>query len=154
MFQRIPALLDEIREYANHYISAKKDLTRAKAKEMASKAILLALIGVAALGTVFVSVLLLLTGIAMGLGELFGDRYWLGFLVTGILLLGIMGLGVWYGLKRWQNASRESTIRRYEQRHELQRSRFHRSVSQPGPAEPHKQTAAPPPPVAQREPIS
>lgn len=152
LFQRIPALLDELKEYANDYFSAQKDLTRAKAKQFASKAILGSLALVAVLAVVAVSVLLVLTGIALGLGELFGDRPWLGFLVTGLLLLGIIGLAGWFGLQRWQKSSRESTIRRYEQRHELQRQRFHRSVDQPGPGV-HKESAAPRYPAAQREPI-
>jgi CHASE3 domain sensor protein len=150
VFQRIPALLDELREYADHYISAKKDLTRAKARQLTIKAILLSLALAAGLAAVFVSVLLLLTGLALGLSELFGDRYWLGFLVTGILLLGIMGAAAWFGLQRWNKSARETTIKRYEQRHDLQLRRYQRSVSQPCSG---TQPAVPPPPAEQREPI-
>ena len=153
LFERIPALLDELREYANHYVAAQKDMTRAKAKQTASKALLLGLVAMVVLGVVFGSVLLLLAGMALGLGELIGDRFWLGFLVTGLVLLSLIGLGTWFGVRRWQASSRESTIKQYEQRHKLQKIRYHRSVDQPC-TDTNDQTAArPEPSPEQREPI-
>jgi len=139
-FKRIPDLLDELREYAGHYFSARRDLARAKARQTTAKFIAMGLIFLAGGGAVLVSVWLFGTGIALGLSELFGDRIWLGFLSAGLLILGLMSAMTWYGLSRWKKSSRDSTIRQYEQRHKSQHARFGRSVAQSCPDEQSRET--------------
>ena len=47
-------------------------------------------------GLMVIAIWLLLSGIAEGLGVLFGDRPWLGNAVTGFLLGAGLGLGMHY----------------------------------------------------------
>jgi hypothetical protein len=50
--------------------------------------------------------------------------------VTGILLLALMGGGVWFGLKKLTGTSRERLVKKYATRQQQQRAKFGRDVHQ------------------------
>ena len=71
---------------------------------------------------------LMIVGIAEGLGRLFGDRYWLGDLVTGLLVLSVIGGAAWFMMKKLTGSWRSQTVKKYEQRKQTQRVRFGHDV--------------------------
>ncbi len=129
VFELIVERLGEIREYATYYLSTKTDAVKSSITWLLVYALLgivAAIIGAAVLVTVGV---LLITGIAGGLGQLFGYP-WLGQLVTAVLMLGIIGVGAWIGMKMLRNTLTRKLMAKYEQRHEEQRRRFGADVLQ------------------------
>jgi membrane protein implicated in regulation of membrane protease activity len=67
-----------------------------------------------AAGMLVGSVVLLINGIAGGLGELLG-RAWLGNLATGLGLLLITALAAYIVVRRITRTSRERTVTRYRE---------------------------------------
>jgi hypothetical protein len=122
--------IGEIREYVSYYAETKTDGIKQSAiwaGIYAALGILGGLIGAAVLVTAAV---LLVNGIAGGLGALFGGRAWLGQLVTGLLLLGGLAVGVVVGLKVLRSSFKKKLRAKYEQRHQDQRARFGADVPQ------------------------
>lgn len=121
--------LGEIKEYASYYASVQTDAIKGKITWIgvyAALGVVGAVIGAGVLVTIGV---LLITGIAGGLGELFG-RAWLGQLVTAIGLLALLGIGVFVGLKLLRNSLKRKLMAKYEQRHQEQRRRYGSDVGQ------------------------
>jgi len=115
--------IGEIREYGSYYLSTQVDAVKTKVTWLAIYAVLgviAAIIGTAALVTVGV---LLITGIAGGLGDLFG-RLWLGQLVTALLVLTLIGVGAVVGMKVLRGSLKRKLMAKYEQRHQDQRQRY------------------------------
>jgi hypothetical protein len=128
--QHIPDLIDELREQIAFYASARKDLTSAKVRSGLGKGVLGALAGMVAFSAIVVSVGLLFTGLAQGLGGLFGGRFWLGYVVLGAAVLILIGVAAWIAMHHWRKSSREDTIRRYEDKKQVQQLRHHRDVGE------------------------
>lgn len=121
---------NELAEYVSYFIAAKVDSTKVTLRNVAMYAAL-GVIGLVAAGAMIVSaVVLLCWGIAMALSALFGHRPALGYSVTGILLLGLIAGGVWFGLKKFTGTSRERLVHKYVTRQQQQRSKFGRDVEQ------------------------
>lgn len=131
--------IGEIKEYGSYYAATQVDAVKAKATWLVIYAVLgivAAIIGTAALVTVGV---LLIAGIAGGLGELFG-RLWLGQLVTAILVLAIIGVGAVVGMKVLRGSLKRKLMAKYEQRHQDQRRRYGTDV--PGRAQERQEQQA------------
>ena len=119
----------EIREYASYYFSTKTDALKSKLTWLAIYAAL-GIVGViVGLAVVATAGVLLVRGIAHGLGAAFG-RPWLGELVTGLGLLLLLGLGIFIGLKVLTGTFKRKLMAKYEQRHKDQRERFGADVLQ------------------------
>ena len=73
--------------------------------------------------------MLLCWGIAGGIGAIF-NIWWLGYLITGVGLLGTVALGTWFALQRMTNSSRRKTMARYQQRQNEQHKDFHHNVDE------------------------
>ena len=123
------ARLAEVREYAAYLIAAKLDAIKATGLNVLFYAIagILGLVaGAAFAGTAAV---LLLLGIAHGLGELF-HHAWIGeVVVAGAVLGGIAG-GLFFGLTWLPRIMRKQLVSKYEARQRQQRSEFGRDVAQ------------------------
>ena len=123
------ARLAEIREYAAYFLAAKLDGMKAaglKVLVYAIAGILGMVIGAAFAGTAAV---LLLLGIAHGLGELF-HHAWIGEVVVAGVILGGIGGGLLFALKWLPHMMRKQLVSKYEARQRQQRSEFGRDVAQ------------------------
>jgi hypothetical protein len=125
---RISSAIGELKEYIGYYLGAKMDSTKASIRNVglyAGLGVVGLLVGGAILATAGV---LLVMGIAQGLGVLFGYRMWLGNLVTGLLILGLLGVGVWIMMSKVRNSWRNATWKKYEDRKREQRQKYGHDV--------------------------
>jgi hypothetical protein len=92
--------------------------------------LVLAALGFVSLGGLLVTAgWFVVSGTAGGLGVLFGDRWWLGNLVAGILFLAGLGLGIYLAVAKGKRTFLERTVKKYETRQARQQSEFGRSAS-------------------------
>jgi hypothetical protein len=130
---RLGRLIGEYKEYLAYYVGAKADSFKASIRNAGIYAGL-GIIGLIAGGAIIVtSCVLLIAGIAAGLGQLFtyliGPAWaWLGDLIVGVVVLGAIGIGAWLMLSKLTKSFRSSTVKKYEQRQNWQRGQFGRSV--------------------------
>jgi hypothetical protein len=121
----VERLLDDLSrliDNASLYLAARQDQLKLGLRRAVVGA-LLGLLGLLAGGAILVTAaVLLLTGIASGLGELFG-RPWLGQLATGLSVLALAALGVRISVSSVIRSSRWRTINRYAKRHKEQYER-------------------------------
>lgn len=128
-FHRIKCDLDELKEYASYYLAAKVDGVKRTVRNIGLYAAL-GVLGLLAGGAIVATAAgLIIVGIADGLSRLFGGRYWLGDLVTGILVLGAIGGAAWFMMNKLTGSWRSQTIKKYEQRKQTQRVRFGHNVN-------------------------
>lgn len=122
--------ISEIGEYASYFLSAKLDGIKVSIRNLGIMAVL-GVVGLIAGGAfVCTLVVMLLRGIAYGLGDLMGDKWWLGELITAVLFLALMGIGVMVGMKKLTKSSRERTAKKYAARQQTERVRFGTDVRQ------------------------
>jgi hypothetical protein len=120
----------EVIEYANFYFEARKDMLRSSIRSLIWKAAAGIVAAVAGVTVIIVAVVYLLSGIAHGLGRLFGDEFWLGELTTAIGIFLILAISGWTFISSMNRKSRERTIGKYERRQEQQRERFGHSATE------------------------
>jgi hypothetical protein len=122
--------LAELRIYAGYYLAAKLDRLKLTIRQI----VLLAIVGlvgvIAAVGAVVTAIVLLLCGIAGGLAALCGHTPWLGDLLCGLLVLGIIAFGLWYFVRSFSKASRQATVDKYEREQAKQRTEIGQDVAQ------------------------
>lgn len=119
----------QLREYFSYYVTAKTDSVKLSLRNVVLW-VVLAVLGCVAVVALMVSASwLLLSGIAEGLSALFGDRAWVGNLMTGVLVLAGLGLGTYYTLAKRARSSRERTVKKYEKRQARQQERCGRDVA-------------------------
>jgi hypothetical protein len=127
-FARLGRDVNELKAYASYYLSAKADGVKRTVRNVAMYAAV-GVIGLIAGGAIIATAAgLLIVGLARALGELFGGRVWLGDLVAGVLVLALLGLGVWLMLKKLTGTWRSQTVLKYEQRKQSQREQFGHDV--------------------------
>jgi hypothetical protein len=122
--------LGELGEYVSYYLTAKIDGLKATGRNIViyvALGVMGAFAGAAAIVTL---VVLTLVGIAHGIGDMLGDRWWLGDLITGILFLSVMGVGVVFGIKKLTGSSRERTVKKYAARQQQERVQYGTDVQQ------------------------
>jgi len=128
LFGRLLKQLAEAFEYASYYLTAKADEAKLSARRAVLRAQIVIVCVLSAAGLIVAGVTLLFSGLAGGLGELFG-RPWLGQLVSGALLVLLIALAMW-GRAAWlRNYFFKQTQERYEQRQRLQQTRYGHSVA-------------------------
>ena len=120
----------EIREYLAYYVAVQTDAMKLRLRNGLFYAVLGIVALLAASAAVVVAVTLLLTGIAHGLGSLLGSRDWLGDLIVGIVILGVIAIAARVGINMTIGSSRKKTVEKYESRKRDQRNRFGHDVQQ------------------------
>jgi hypothetical protein len=127
----ISTRLSELGEYVSYYLGAKVDGIKVSLRNAGIWAAL-GVIGLMAGGAFVVTlVVLLLRGIAGGIGAMFNpDRPWAGELITSVLFLTAMGIGVMIAMKKLTKGSRERTAKKYAARQQQERSKFGTDVRQ------------------------
>ena len=122
--RRVVTYLAELRDYAAIYASAKAD----KLKQSMRQIVLYAALGIigliAATAYIVTAVAVAILGMSEGLGHLFGERVWLGHLVTGLVLLSVLALVVYIMVRRMTSNSRRRTIEKYARRKQQHAARF------------------------------
>jgi hypothetical protein len=127
-FHRIKGDIDELKAYAGHYIAARIDGIKRTVRNIGLYAAL-GVLGLIAGGAIVATAAgLLIVGLAELLTWLFGGRAWLGDIVTGLLVLGVIGAGAWWMMNKLTNTWRSQTVKKYEQRKQSQRERFGHDV--------------------------
>jgi Putative Actinobacterial Holin-X, holin superfamily III len=123
--------LSELGEYVSYYLGAKVDGIKVSLRNAGIWAGL-GVIGLMAGGAFVVTlVVLLLRGIAGGIGAMFNpDRPWAGELITAVLFLTALGIGVMIAMKKLTASSRERTAKKYAARQQQERVKFGTDVHQ------------------------
>ncbi|MCE9606018.1 MAG: phage holin family protein [Planctomycetia bacterium] len=130
LFAPLMAHFEELREYIAYYFAAQTDLVRAKVRKLVLYALLAVAGATALLTTLVVAVVMVLIGIAGGLGELIAHRPWAGSLVTGGVLLAVAFGTVRLVLPQWLLTSRRKIKEKYDRRRQTQRARFGHDVDE------------------------
>jgi hypothetical protein len=123
-FASAAALLGELKAYASYYLAARIDGVKLTLRKAGLYAALGVIGGIAGGTLVVVATALLILGLSNFINFLFGLASprlvpWTGELITGLLLLGGVGAGAWWGIGHLFKTSRQRTVDKYErQRHE------------------------------------
>src|SRR5439155_14746715 len=127
-FKEVGARLGELKEFASYYVAAKLDAWKVSVRNLGMYAALgiVGLIAVSAIVTTAAA--LLLIGIAWGLGTLLWHQYWLGAAIVGLLVLGGIGGGILFFMKRLTSTGRKQLVQKYENRQRDQRINFGEDV--------------------------
>lgn len=129
-FHQVGTLVAQLKEYATYFLSTKVDGVRASVRNTALYAVLGLGAALTAAAAIVTGVVLLIGGVATGLGWLFGQRFWLGNLVTGLLVLILFAAGAYVGLSYLLKSFRRNLVNKYEQRQQWERGQFGRDVRQ------------------------
>ncbi len=121
-FQRLIDDAAELREEVGLLWSAKVDAVRLSLRRLILLVVLGLLAAVVGAASLITCTVLLLLGIAGGLGELF-DRLWLGNLATGGILIAGTALCVYLIVRGMTRRSREATVQKYEKLREQRLAR-------------------------------
>lgn len=119
----------ELKGYFSCFVAAKTDSMKLSLRSTVLRLVLVALGFVVLSGFLVTAGWFVLSGTAGGLGVLFGDRWWLGNLVTGILFLAGLGIGIYLAVAKGKRIFLERTVKKYETRQARQQSEFGRSAS-------------------------
>lgn len=114
----------EVREFLNHFLTAKADQVKLQARQVALWALAGVAGGIAGLAAIITAVVFLLDGTASGLAELLGGRLWAGQLIVGSAVLLGIGLAGWLGIRKFFQSSHKRMVAKYDRRHSLQRFTF------------------------------
>jgi len=127
--QRLLRQLRELGEYFSYFVSAKTDDVKLSLRHAVLWGVSAAVGFVVVGGLIVIASWLLLSGLAEGLGELFGGRAWAGSLATGLLSSACLGLGMYYALATGNRIARDRTAHKYEKRQARQQAEFGRHVA-------------------------
>jgi hypothetical protein len=136
LFDPLLKRLAELREYCLYYLTSQMDLWKLRGRRLALWSVVAVAGFLVILTAIVVATTLLMIGIAHGLGALFGDRFWLGDLLTGLGFLLVLAGGSVFGFSRLNEHYRRQTRARYERRKAQQRSTFGQDVSHRAPDPP------------------
>jgi uncharacterized membrane protein len=127
--RRLQQQIGELQAYMAHFVSAKVDGILLSVRQVAIW-IVLGVVGLMALAGLLVTALvLLLNGAAAGLGLLFDEQLWLGQMIVGVAVLTLLALGMFIGVRAWQNRSRQQKVQQYDERQLQQRTTYGHSVA-------------------------
>ncbi len=119
--------LGEVRDYISYYLSARVDKAKVSVRRLVIYAVLGMVGAIAGAALVASAVVLLCWGIAGAFGAIF-QTWWLGYIIMGGLLMILLGLGVWLGLRRMSGQSLKRTAKKYDQRRQDQQTRHGHNV--------------------------
>lgn len=127
--QRLQQQVVELGAYTSQLVSAKLDQLKLSGRN----AVLWTVVG--GLGTlvlitmIVVAVVLLLIGCATGLGMVLDGNLWLGQIIVGLGLLGMLVVAVLIGSRRIQRQARIQKVQHYAERQRQQRAQFGHSAT-------------------------
>jgi hypothetical protein len=87
-------------------------------------------LALAGLTAIIVAIVMVLTGLARGVGLLLGEQDWAGLLVIGIGVLGLIAAAGYISIRAWSRRLARATEEKYERRREKERSELGSDVLQ------------------------
>jgi hypothetical protein len=120
---------DELRDYLNYYFTAKIESLKSTLRRGTLFVALVVVAAVAAAGLVVTGFVLVCVGIADGLGNIFHAQ-WLGYLVTGLLVIGIITGGGWLTVRGIFRSAHARSAARFDALQARQRAKFGRDARQ------------------------
>ncbi len=123
-FRDVSQSLKEAQAFGAHYLAAQRDRAILVVRNVVVLGIVGIIAGIAGAGIVVTAAVLLVVGVAGGLGRLFGGIPWLGDLVTAIIIFAGLGIGAWLFVTKLTKTSKKQVVSSYEQRKSQQRSQF------------------------------
>jgi hypothetical protein len=114
----------ELYAYFWHYIKAQIDLLKLSGRNLFVLAVIAGLGAVLAVSALVVSVVLLLTGLAVGVGVAVGGALWLGQVIVGLAMLILFVIAVLIGWSRIRNRSLSQKVQDYAERQHQQHLQF------------------------------
>lgn len=121
--------LFELREYAVYYLSLRADQVKYRVRRLILRLALACLAAVAGVTITVTACAVLVVGCGQALGEAFGGRTWLGYIIVGAIVLVGCGLLAMIASRAITHSSRHQTKEKYAQRRQQQRHRFQHDVS-------------------------
>jgi hypothetical protein len=119
----------ELVAYGSHFVHATLDGIKVSIRQAVVWTVLGIMGGIALVAVIVTAIVLLLTGLATGIGLAFGGQLWLGSVVVGLVLLIILSLGCLVGVRVFFKHAREQKVRDYGERQLQQRAQFGRSAA-------------------------
>jgi hypothetical protein len=136
-WKRIKQQAGEVIDFLSYYLEARVDILKLRGRRFLLH-LLLEIDGVLVVaGTLVVAITLIFIGVAQGLSQVFAGMPWLGPLITGLALLGIVSLVVWWWVADRSKVAHNRMVEKYEHRKSHQRARFGHDVGS------HAEEAAP-----------
>jgi hypothetical protein len=131
-FKDAAAKLGEVKEYAGVLVAAKLDAIKLTLRNVAVYAALGIVGGLVGIGVLITAGVLLMTGLAGLIGEIFPEKWedWGGPLVLGLLVVGGAAVGVVLAIKSITGSSRKRTIEKYENRKRDERFAYGHDVTE------------------------
>ena len=130
--EALDQLLSQLRElstYVVHFVSATVDGLRLSMRQIVVRMVL-GLLGAITVSSVIVTAtVLLLTGMAGGAAVAFDTELWVGQTIVGFLLLVIIAMSVFAGVRLGQRNSRHKKVQQYAERQFQQRATFGRNAA-------------------------
>ena len=118
----------EMAEYFSCYVSATFDRGKLSIKELLWAAVGWASGVIVVSGVLLTAVVFLFYGAALGLAGLFGNRLWLGCLLSGLFFLTLTAGLIRFQRARFKRASLKKRVQKYEQTLDEQREKFGRDL--------------------------
>jgi hypothetical protein len=119
----------ELYAYSAHFVHAQLDTLKLSGRQAMLWAAVGSLGAIVAVSALVVGVVLLLTGLAVGVGMAVGGALWLGQVIVGLGLLISFGVAIPIGWSRLQDRSRSQKVQDYAERQRQQRLQFGHSVA-------------------------
>ena len=127
--QRLQLQLRELVAYVSHFVSVKLDELKLSGRQIALWAIIGGLSAVTLISVIVMSVVLILTGCAIGLGVALGHAQWLGQIIVGLGMLGLLAVATLIGYRLIRRQSRIQKVQYYAERQRQQQASFGTSVA-------------------------
>lgn len=122
----------ELKDYAAYFLAAKADRIKLTLRNLGLYAALGAVGAIAGAALIITATVLLVQGLAQLINKPlpYALQPWLGNLLVGLLLLGLVGGGVYWTMNKVFGASRKRTVQKYENRRRQQSINYGHNVSE------------------------
>jgi membrane protein implicated in regulation of membrane protease activity len=120
----------ELYAYLAHFVRAQIDVLKLSGRQIILWAAVGSLAAVLVVSALVMGVVLLLSGLATGVGTAVGGALWLGQIIVGLGFLILFGIVILLGWSRMQRRSRRQKVQDYAKRQHQQRLHFGHSVAE------------------------
>jgi protein-S-isoprenylcysteine O-methyltransferase Ste14 len=119
----------ELYAYFSHFVRAQIDILKMSGRQIVLRAAVGSLGAILVVSALVMGVVLLLSGLATGVGTAVGGAMWLGQVIVGLGVLILFGIAILIGWSCMQHRSRIQKVQDYAERQQQQRLQFGHSVA-------------------------